>query len=119
LPASFATQERLSFQPALPCYLPRGYVLDRVTRSQVGTTEVVRTLYTDGLNTLSLVEWRGSRDPEDWGRERFWGPGDRVHRALGTINLTLCGDLPAAELRRIAGSIGVSKGLSRPLITRK
>jgi hypothetical protein len=117
--AGYSTDERLSFQPALPRYLPRGYVLDRVVRTRAKGAELMRALYTDGLNTVAVVEWKGPRNPEDRGRERFWGPGDRLRRTLGTINATLSGDLGADELRRIAASIRAPRNSPSALITRK
>ena len=80
---------------------------------------MVRALYTDGLNTLSLIEWRGARSPEDRDRERFWGPGDRIRWTLAPTHVTLSGDLPAAELHRIAASVRLPGSSSRSLICRK
>ena len=116
---SGVSPERVSFDPALPRYLPRGYVRDRITRTRSDGTEVARALFTDGLNTLSLLEWRGPREPEEGGRERFWGPGDRVRWNNGPIHAMLSGDLAAAELKRIAGSIGLPRARLGALVTRK
>jgi negative regulator of sigma E activity len=113
------SEGRLSFEPALPRYLPRGYVLGRLTRTHTDGTEVAWALFTDGLNTLSLVQWRGRREPPDGGRERFWGPGDRIRWSIGPINAMLAGDLAAAELKRIAGSIGPPRSRLGSLVTRK
>jgi hypothetical protein len=110
---------RLSFEPALPRYLPRGYVLDRLTRGRADGSEVVWALFTDGLNTLSLVQWRGPREPPDGGRERFWGPGDRLRWSIGPINAMLAGDLAAVELKRIAGSLRAPRSNAGSLVTRE
>jgi hypothetical protein len=112
-------EARLSFDPALPHYLPPGYVLTRLTRTRAEGTEVAWALFTDGLNTVSLVQWRGPREPRDGGRERFWGPGDRLRWNIGPINAMLAGDLAAAELKRIAGSIRSPRQGAGSLVTRK
>jgi len=114
-----STHERLSFPPALPRYLPRGYVLDRVVRTRAEGTELMRALFTDGLNTLALEMWRGPRTPEERGRERFWSPGDRIHWIAGTLNVTLSGDIGPTELRRVANSVRVPGAGSGAQITRK
>jgi outer membrane lipoprotein-sorting protein len=116
---SAISEGRLSFDPALPRYLPPGYVLDRLTRTRANGTEVAWAVFTDGLNTLSLVQWRGPREPPDGGRERFWGPGDRIRWNIGPINAMLAGDLAPAELKRIAGSIRSPRQGAGSLVTRK
>jgi negative regulator of sigma E activity len=114
----FSPAERLSFDPALPRYLPRGYVLSRLSRTYVDGTAIVRAHFTDGLNNVSLVQWRGRRDPEDGSRERFWGPGDRIRWSSGATRAMLAGDLAAAELKRIAGSIPSPRPSAGSLVTR-
>jgi hypothetical protein len=104
-PDEAAPQARLSFAALLPRHLPPGYVLDRISRSRQGETEVVRARYTDGLNILSLVQWKGPRDPGDKSSERFWAPGERVRRTIGPLTTLLAGDLSGDELRRVCASI--------------
>jgi negative regulator of sigma E activity len=104
---------------ASPHYLPRGFALDRVTRLRSDGSDVVRALFTDGLNTLLLVEWQGPREPEEGRRARFWGPGERHQWTLGPMHALLAGDLPASELERIAGSVRPSQGRPGSLVTRK
>jgi hypothetical protein len=99
------TDEHLSFEPALPRFLPRGYVLDRIDRSLENGKEVAQAHYTDGLNSLSLIQWRGSQEPKGEERERFWAPGERINWKLGSVSVMLAGDLNPAELRRVAQSI--------------
>lgn len=113
------SSSRPSFAPVLPRHLPPGYVLDRLTQGQVDGSEVVWALFTDGLNTLSLVQWCGPREPPDGGRGRFWGPGDRLHWSLGPVNGLLAGDLDTAELKRIVASLQRPRGNGRSLVTRK
>ncbi len=108
-----------SFNPELPHWLPRGFVLDRVTRSRSDGSDVVRALYTDGLNTLLLVQWLGQHEPEEGRRARFWGPGERHRWSLGPVHAMLAGDLPTAELERIAGSVRPPRLRSGSLVTRK
>jgi outer membrane lipoprotein-sorting protein len=103
---------RLSFEPAQPRYLPRGYVLDRESRSRRDGVEMSRARYTDGLNVLSLVQWRGPLEGEpDAGREQFWSAGEQIHWSRAGIRATLSGDLEARELRRIVDSIPVPRSL--------
>ena len=94
-------------------------MLDRVVRTRGEGTELMRALFTDGLNTLALEMWRGPRTPEERGRERFWGPGDRIHWTAGTLNVTLSGDIGPTELRRVANSVPVPGAGSGAQITRK
>jgi outer membrane lipoprotein-sorting protein len=100
-----ASPPRLSFEVMLPRYVPRGYVLDRISRSREGGTEVARARFTDGLNVLSLVQWKGRRDPEERDSQRFWAPGERVRRSIGPLSVLLAGDLGGVELRRISASL--------------
>jgi outer membrane lipoprotein-sorting protein len=109
----------LALEPALPHYLPRGFVLDRVTRLHSAGSEVVRVIFTDGLNTLLLVEWEGPHEPEEGNRARFWSPGERHQWMLGPMHAMLAGDLPAAELERVAGSVRPPRLPSSSVVTRK
>ena len=111
--------DNLSFEPALPQWLPRGYVLDRVTRRRRGRLEVVRARYTDGLNVLSLVQWRGGPEPGDRGGERFWRPGERLRCSAGSLSVTLSGDLSPADLRRVTASIRSPRPPESSFVTRK
>ena len=87
------------------------------------------------MNSLSLIQWRGShlsRDrqgaespgplPDGRGSdrmERFWAPGERLNWKLGSISATLAGDLNPAELHRIAQSIRPLHLRGDPLIAKK
>jgi hypothetical protein len=110
---------RLSFAAMLPRHLPRGYVLERISRSRHGETEVLRARYTDGLNVLSMVQWKGRRDPEDRGSERFWAPGERVLRSIGRVTILVAGDLSGDELRRVSASIRPSPRAAAALLAHK
>jgi hypothetical protein len=94
-------------------------LLDRLTRSRRGGVEVVRARFTDGLNVLSLVQWKGGQDPGDRSSERFWGPGERVRWRLGSLAATLAGDLSGTELRRIVASIRSPQSAAGSLVSRK
>lgn len=109
----------LRFEPALPRYLPRGYVLDRVTRGEREGTAVIRARFTDGLNILSLVEWLGGSEPEVREQGRFWSPRERIQVSIGPIHVSLAGALEATVLRRIVRSIQAPRTGSGTVITRK
>jgi hypothetical protein len=117
-----AGEARFSNDPALPRRLPRGYVLDRLTRTRRGGAEIVRARYTDGLNVLSLTHWRGPGGPGgpgDPGNERFRTPGEQLRWTRGDLTIVLAGDLDRAELRRIAASVRAPYRAPGALVSRK
>jgi negative regulator of sigma E activity len=110
---------RVGFTPIALERLPDGFVLDRVRLAGSGAPVAVMQ-YTDGLATLTLFQRpviSGARSSLPAGRPIPLGTGAAEWRRFDGTNvlhwqrnglaLTLVGEVPAAELTRIAVRIGV------------
>lgn len=93
---------KLDFSVAKPRYLPKGYKLVGQTRNRVNAHLVVHLQFSNGVNTISLFERRSRGDakapkvPDRFSSVMTW----TRHEVL----FTLIGDLPRAELQKIADS---------------
>lgn len=124
-PGKHWDRERLSkevgFNVHEPAYLPPGFALDglHLYHCRCGTPSA-QLRYVDGLNSVSVFErftqcpGRGRGRGFGWGKGRGGGrncellatqPGRMLVRQVGDLSYVLIGDLPEAELSRIADSI--------------
>jgi negative regulator of sigma E activity len=88
-----------------PSYIPQGFKVVGAVVRPYHSIQVVSTWYTDGVSSFSLFEAPESPD------RHF---GDHLHKhhlkdvytwKVGTMSLTLMGQIPSDEMRRIAGSV--------------
>ncbi len=110
----------VAFDVREPAYLPVGFALDgfHLYRCRCGVASA-HVRYVDGLNSVSVFErftqcpGRGGGRGFGWGRGRGGRgcellasqPGRMLVRQLGNRTFILVGDLPEAELLKIADSI--------------
>jgi len=113
--------KEVAFTVREPAYLPAGFALDGFhlyhCRCSVASAHL---RYVDGLNSVSVFErfaqcpGRGRGRGFGWGKGRGGGrncellanqPGRMLVRQAGDLSFILIGDLPEAELSKIADSI--------------
>jgi len=104
--------QRLPFDPLLPGYLPPGYVFEEGHLMEHHGVPALHLAFTDGLNTLSLFEAgaTASAPAEALSMHQGDGFGMVLRWAARGLAFTLVGDLPAEELRKIAGSVPGAEG---------
>lgn len=97
-----ATVGRLDFRVAKPKYMPKGYKLVGQSRDKVSGHSCVHLQFSNGVNTISLFERRSAGNskapkvPDRFVSVMTW----TRHQVL----FTLIGELPRAELQKIADS---------------
>ena len=107
--------KEIAFKVSEPAYLPSGFALDgfHLYRCRCGVASA-HVRYVDGLNSVSVFE-RFTKCPGRGGGRGFGRgrgcellanqPGRMLVRQLGDRTFILVGDLPEAELSKIADSI--------------
>lgn len=117
-------QKHAGFAPVKPGYVPKGYSLEGYfTGSMQGGCPAGGLRYSNGLNTLSVFQWRAQgmgRGFGGTGRGRRGGRGEGAGRGaavaagpnvnlvrttVGGISIVIVGDIAEAELRKMADSI--------------
>jgi outer membrane lipoprotein-sorting protein len=119
-PAVPSTSERsadLPFAPLLPRYVPPGYREVQRSGLRRGPGAGLFLRYTDGLGTISLVEFRhqatpppGQHDgPHKRGRHGWgmgaWGHAKRLTRRIGDLDCHVMGETDPEELRKMLDSV--------------
>jgi outer membrane lipoprotein-sorting protein len=117
LSAEKTTKDGIPFSIFKPKYLPVGYVLEGYYLFKPPSGKGVRLRYTDGLNTISILE---VVPPTGWHPMRWiWGRGRGVQRCRfidnlqgrairiyrDKLNIAIVGDISENELQKIADNI--------------
>ena len=107
-------QAHMPFALRAPKYLPRGYTLREVYVTRFGEHRVAAQRYTNGLSTITLFQTNAANAEMPGRKQRppragsdpmpRRAPQVRTWRA-GSLAFTLIGDLPEAEMARIAASV--------------
>lgn len=115
-----ALARRVRFRPIAPPQFPDGFTLDRAFLSRSHTLPVAVLYYTDGLATLTFSQQKGAEGAQHAldkgmpiaiaageGSVRQQGDVTILHWRAHGLDLTLVGDVSAAELARIASTVGI------------
>jgi outer membrane lipoprotein-sorting protein len=100
---SVPNDESVNLQPMKPTYIPKGYRLVGISHLIADRCRSLHMKFSNGINTISLFQHRSDR-------KTYCKRTDKTTSGILTwqrsgMQFTLIGDLPRAELQKIADSV--------------